>query len=38
MANLAECWGWMPGPMGEMEWSELIRWHGKAIARRQKDK
>ncbi|MFY9349012.1 MAG: GpE family phage tail protein [Sphingobium sp.] len=37
MANLAECWGWMPREMGEMEWPDLMRWHRKALDRRPKE-
>jgi hypothetical protein len=38
MANLAECWGWMPDHMDRLSLPDLMAWQAKAIARRPKEK
>lgn len=37
MADLAECWGWGPPTMNDMDLVELLGWREEALKRRPED-
>lgn len=37
MADLAECWGWVPPVMDDMSLVDLLGWREQALARRPKE-